>query len=62
MTPVFNLNCRIRGLAWKVVVRALVVDLIIVTPLLLSYSLFLGPINKSYSLQGSIDGRFFKGI
>lgn len=38
---------RARGIAWKIVIRVLLADLILVIPLLLSYALFIGYIPKS---------------
>jgi hypothetical protein len=44
-------DCRVRGIAWKIVVRALLADLIVVIPLLLNYTLFMGYIPKGISSQ-----------
>jgi hypothetical protein len=41
-----NADGRKREIAWNIVVRALLADLIVVIPLLLSYTLFLGYIPK----------------
>ena len=44
---VISVNCRARGIAWMIVVRALLTDLIVVIPLSLSYQLLIGYIPKS---------------
>lgn len=45
---------RARGIAWKIVVRVLLADLILVIPLLLSYAFFIGYVPKSAPPNESI--------
>jgi hypothetical protein len=50
-----RVDYRARGIAWKIVVRVLLADLILVIPLLLSYAFFIGHIPKSeLSIEGII--------
>ena len=42
---------RVRGMAWQIVITALLADLILVIPILLSYTLFSGYVPKGIFLQ-----------